>query len=483
MKPARSKKYGLATRLLAGLAPLLAAGCVVGPDYKKPEIAYPDNFRAAPVTPAEAASFADLPWWDVFQDPALASLIRTGLANNPDLEIATSRIEQARALVGVARSEKMPQIGYQAGGGGEKTITPEEDDIGAVSFGSVSGALNASWELDVWGRIKRQTQSARARLLAEEEVRRAVMLTLVSDIANGYFQLIQLDRELGISMESEGVFHKMHELFALRHEAGRDSRLPAERARALWDSSRAKSADLKREIAQQENAISILTGGYPGAIERGLPLTLQTMPATPIGLTTDLIRRRPDIRRAEAEMVGANAEIGVAVANFYPRIGLSTLLGFIGINAEGGLDGTFSFWRGVGGLAGPIFTGGRLESIYEQRKAYWDEAVAGYRKTILTAFQETSDALAAQEHLAARRSALEGQIQALRRAVDLASERYRGGRSTYFEVLEAQQQLYPAEAELARTEEAQLAAVVNLYKALGGGWKLSDEQWTGRASQ
>ncbi|HEY5724182.1 MAG TPA: efflux transporter outer membrane subunit [Allosphingosinicella sp.] len=481
MKSARSNNVVIA-RLLTGLAPLMLAGCVVGPDYEKPEIVHPDQFRSA-ISPADAASFADLPWWDVFQDPALESLIAKGLAANPDLQIAISRIEQARAFVGVVKSEGLPQVGYQAGAGGEKTVTPEEDNVGSVSFGSVTGALNAAWELDLWGRIKRQTQAARANLLAKEEIRRGVMLTLVSDIANGYFRLIELDRELSISHESEGIFQKTYELFSIRHEAGRDSALPAQRAKALWDSSRAKSADLQRSITQQENAISILIGGYPQPIERGVPLTQQTMPSTPVGLTTDLIRRRPDIREAEQVMIGANAEIGVAVANFYPRIGLSTLLGFIGINAEGGVDGSFSFWRGVGGLTGPIFTGGRLESIYDERKAFWDEAVAGYRKTVLVAFKETSDALVAQETLAVRRAALEAQIVALRRAVDIASERYRGGRSTYFEVLEAQQQLYPAEAELAQTQEAQLAAVVDLYKALGGGWKLTDEQWSGQASQ
>jgi len=480
--PARSKSR-LTARLLAGLAPLLAAGCVVGPDYKKPEIAHPDEFRLAPISQDQAASFADLPWWNVFEDPALADLVRAGLANNPDLAIATSRIEQARAVVGVARSEGKPQVGYEGGAGLERTVTPEEDDIGEVSFGSVAGALNASWELDVWGRIKRLTEAARARLLAEEEVRRAVMLTLVSDIAAGYFRLLKLDRDLAISSESEDIFRRMHELFALRHEAGRDSRLPAERARALWDSSRAKSADVKREIAQQEHALAILTGGYPQSIRRGLPLIAQPLPETPVGLTTDLIRRRPDIRRAEQVMVGANAEIGVAVANFYPRIGLSTLLGLIGIEADGGMGGVFSFWRAGAPIAGPIFTGGRLESIYEERKAFWDEAVGSYRKTVLTAFRETSDALAAQEHLAARRQALEGQILALRRSVELATERYRGGRASYFEVLEAQQQLYPAEAELAQTREAQLVAVVNLYKALGGGWQLTDEQWAGPAGQ
>ena len=480
MKVYRSKKW-LVARLLAGLAPLLAAGCVMGPDYQRPELAHPDQFRSS-ITPAEAASFADLPWWEVFNDPALQSLINTGLTNNPDLAIAISRIEQARALVGVARSEGLPQIGYEAQGAGEQTITPEEDDIGSVSFASLRGALNASWELDLWGRIRRQTEAARANLLAQNEARRGVMMILVSDIANGYFRLLQLDRELAISQESEQVFQKMHELFTLRHEAGRDSRLPAERAKALWDESRAASADLRREITQQENAIGILIGGYPQPVQRGLPLTAQAMPATPVGLTTDLIRRRPDIRQAEQVMMGANAEIGVAVANFYPRIGLSTLLGVIGIDAEGGLGGNFGFWRAGAGLLGPIFTGGRLESIYEERKAFWDEAVASYRKTVLTAFRETSDALIAQQRLAERRAALEGQIQALRRAVDLATERYRGGRASYFEVLEAQQQLFPAEDELARTQEAQLVAVVNLYKALGGGWQQPGAQAPAEAS-
>ncbi|HEX4738784.1 MAG TPA: efflux transporter outer membrane subunit [Allosphingosinicella sp.] len=481
MKSARSKTI-LIARLLGGLAPLLVAGCVVGPNYQKPEVAHPEQFRSA-ITPADAASLADLPWWQVFQDPQLESLIRAGLANNPDIAIAVSRIEQARAYVGVAKSAALPQVGYQAAAGGERTVTAAEHDIGAVSYGSVGGGLSAAWELDIWGRIKRQTESARAHLLAQEEVKRAVMLTLVSDIAAGYFRLAELDRALAISQESEGVFQKMQELFALRNQAGRDSRLPAERAQALWDSSRARSADLRRQITQQENAIAILTGGFPQPITRGVPLTGQAMPATPVGLTTDLLLRRPDIRQAEQVMVGANAEIGVAVANFYPRIGLSTLLGFIGINAEGGFNGTFGLWRGVGGIAGPIFTGGRLESVYQARKAFWDEAVANYRKTVLVAFQETSDALAAQETLATQRAALEAQIQALRRSVDLATERYRGGRASYFEVLEAQQQLYPAEADLAQAQEAQLQAVVKLYKALGGGWNLTDAQYSGRSGQ
>ena len=300
----------------------------------------------------------------------------------------------------------------------------------------------------------------------------------MSDIANGYFRLLQLDREMAIARESEAVYRKTLDLFTLRFEAGRDNRLPVERTKAALDSSSARIADLQREITQQENALSILLGEYPQPIQRGAPRTAQVMPPqTPVGLTTDLLRRRPDIRQAEQVMIGANAEVGVAVANFYPRIGLSALLGVIGVNGGGGIDGTFGFWRAGAGLAGPIFTGGRLKSIYNERKAFWDETIAQYRKTVLVAFRETSDALIAQQTLVARRAALEAQVQALRNSVELALTRYEAGRASYFEVLEAQQQLFPAQDELARTQQAQLVAVVNLYKALGGGWKLTDAQW------
>jgi multidrug efflux system outer membrane protein len=469
----RRRKLMMATLLL----PLAATGCVVGPDYQKPATVLPQEFRSA-ISPEDATSFADLPWWGVFNDRALQSLIQQGLTNNYDLAVAVARIEQARALVGVARSESMPQVGYEGFAGGERTVTPEEDDIGDETFGSIGGALNAAWEFDIWGRIRRQTEAAEANLFAQEEVRRGVMLTLVSDIAQGYFRLLQKDRELAIAQEGEQVFRRTHELFLLRHEAGRDSRLPVERAKAALDSSLAEIADLRREISQQENAISILIGGYPQSVPRGVPLTGQTMPATPTGLTTDLLLRRPDIREAEQVMIRANAQVGAAIADFYPRIGLSALFGLIGISAGGGVDGGFGFWRAGPTIAGPIFTGGRLQSIVDERKAFWTEAIASYRQTVLVAFQETSDALVAQQTLATRRQALETQVAALRQSVELAELRYRAGRASYFEVLEAQQQLFPAEDELSRTQEAQLVAVVNLYKALGGGWRLTDEQWS-----
>jgi multidrug efflux system outer membrane protein len=463
------------TKLIAvTLAALSAGACTVGPDYERPQVAQPDAFRSQIAT-AEANSLADLPWWEVFNDPALQALIGEALANNNDLAVAAARIEQARAQLGVSRSELYPQIGYGGEGGVQETLVPLPGNIGTTNYGSIGGFLNAAWELDIWGRVRRQNEAAQANLFAQEEVRRGIMLSLVSDVAAGYFRLLRLDRELAIAEESSATHKRTLDLFVLRFEGGRDSRLPSERARASYESSTGRIADLRQQIAQQENALSTLVGGYPRDIQRGMPLTQQILPQTPVGLTTDLLRRRPDIRRAEQEMIRANAEVGVAVANFYPRIGLSTLAGVFGVDGDGNISGDFGVWNILGNLAGPIFTGGRLESAYDERRAFWDETIAQYRQTILVAFRETSDALVAQQRLAERRRALEAEVAARRAAVQLANLRYRDGRATYFEVIEAEQQLFPAEDALAEVQQAQLAETVNLYKALGGGWQLRDD--------
>jgi multidrug efflux system outer membrane protein len=454
---------------------LTSASCAVGPDYVRPQMQTPAEFRGQVTTGAE--SFADLAWWQVYNDPALNRLITDALANNYDLDIAVARVEQARAMVGVSRSALWPQVGYGVHGGTEQTAVPDVGGVNELSYDAVTGFLSAAWELDVWGRIRRANESAEAHLLAQEYVRRGVMLTLVSDVALGYFRLLRLDRELEIAHESNGVYRDTVNLFSVRFEAGRDSRLPVERAQANYSSSSARIADLERQIAQQENALSVLVGGYPGNIPRGRPLIEQSMPATPVGLTTDLLRRRPDILQAEQTMISANAEVGVAVANFFPRIGLSALVGAASFDGDG-FNGDFDVWNILGDITGPIFTGGRLGSLYDERRAFWDESVASYRHTILVAFQDTADALVAQRTLSDRRIAQERQVESLRHAVDFSLIRYRSGRASYFEVIESEQQLFPAQDELAQTTEEQLIASVELYKALGGGWNLTDEQWT-----
>ena len=449
----------------------------VGPDYKRPDIAPVGDFRSQ-LGPSETASLADLPWWTVFNDQALQKLIAEALVRNYDLQLAVARVEQARSLVWVAASPFYPQAGYQVFAGREKTFVPLEQAGGNFTFNAFGAALNATWELDIWGRIRRSTEAARANLFAQEDVRRGVMLTLVSDVATGYFRLIELDRELAIADESSHTYKQTLDLFTQRFQFGKDSKLPVARAQAAYDSSIASVASLKRAIVQQENALSVLLGVYPQDIERGAGLTEQSTPGTPLGLTTDLLQRRPDIMQAEQTMIGANAEIGVAVANFFPRIGLTALYGGQSPALGDVFDTSFSVWNIAGGFTGPLFQGGRLIETYYAQQAFWNGTIAQYKQTILVAFQEVSDALIAQQTLADQRAALKHQVDSLREAVDLSLLRYDAGRASYFEVLEAEQLLFPAEDALAQTQRDQLLAVVDLYKALGGGWKLSDEQWS-----
>ena len=471
-----SKKRVAKKFLSVVLSPLLATACMVGPDYKKPEVASPDSFRAQPLE-TQTQSFADTPWQNIFSDRALQTLVTESLTNNTDLQVAVARIQQARAMVEVARSEALPQIGYQGTAEGGRGASPENETVRPVTFGNFSGVLTAAWELDIWGRIRRTNDAAQANLFAQQDMRRGVMLTLVSDIAANYFRLITLDQELAIARESAQVYKSTLELFTLRFEAGRDSRLPVERAQSAYDSSTAAIHDLTRQIGQLENAISTLVGAYPKDIPRGTPLNAQAMPQTPLGSTTALLQRRPDILAAEQKMIAANAEIGVAAANFFPKIGLSTFIGGQGISIASGTTG-FGVWGAALDLAGPIFSGGKLEGIYHQRQAFWDETVAQYRQTILVAFHETSDALVARQTLGSRETAIQSQVKALQNSADLAMDRYRSGRASYFEILEAQQQLFPAKQALAQTRRDQLLAVVNLYKALGGGWTPDEQQPT-----
>jgi len=459
--------------LLAATTSLLAA-CVQGPDYVRPAVDTPDAIRA-PVAFEQASSIADLPWWDVFQDPVLQDLIRRALKANPDVAIAAARVEQARALVGVARSEGLPQIGYEAGAGADQTFVPLPNTAESVEFVGFRGGISAVWELDIWGRIKRATEAARADLFAEEEVQRGVYLSLVSEVTVAYFELLALDRQLAIAEESAKVYRENVDFFTLRFDAGRDTRLPVERAQANYAHSQDRIAEVKGKIARQENALSVLTGVYPGSLPRGPALESQSLPEAGVGTTTALLQRRPDIRRAEQQMISANAQVGVAAANYFPRIGLGAFVGGESLNFANAVDESFAVWNVAAALSGPIFTGGRLKSEEANRKAYWDETVAAYRRSILTAFKETSDALYAKKAAGERRTALEEQVAALRRSVDLAMTRYQAGRANYFEVLEAEQQLFPAQYALTEARRDQLAAVVLLYKALGGGWQLPGE--------
>ena len=456
--------------LAAGLA-----GCMVGPSYKRPDVAPVKEFRSQ-VGPSEASSLADQPWWQVFNDKALQALISEGLANSYDLQVTVARIDEAAAQVGIVRADLYPQVNYQALGARQRSFVPLQPPVN-LTYNTFGVAASAAWEIDVWGRIRHASDAARANLFAQEDVRRGVMLTLVSEIAAGYFLLIELDRELAIAQDSAAVYKRTTDLFSQRYEAGRDSKLGFVRAQANLESSTATIAALQRAITQQENALCVLVGAYPRPIARGMVLTQQSTPATPVGMTTDLLQRRPDILQAEQVMIGANAEIGVAVANYFPRIGLGALFGWEATRPEDLFKSAWEVWGLAANLTGPIFQGGRLRSAKQAQEAFWRESIAQYKKSVTVAFQETSDALIAQHTLVGQREAEERQVASLKESVDLALQRYDAGRASYFEVLEAEQQLFPSEDALAQTQRDQLLAVVNLYKALGGGWNLKDEEW------
>lgn len=451
---------------------LAIGGCAVGPDFVRPEPVVPPAYRSE-VAPAEAASFADQAWFDVFQDATLRGLIDDALTNNYDLRTAAARVEQAQHQVGVTRSELFPQVGYNgAAQRGSSFIGPNTSN---QTFNTFLGSFNLAWEIDVWGRIRRATEASEAVLYATDDVRRGVVLSLVSGVAGSYFTLQELDLELEIARRTTENFSETLDLFTRRFKGGVDSKLSVERARAARAQAAATIPQLQQQVVQQENAICTLLGRPPGPIAREPLLTRRALPPqTPPGLPSELLRRRPDILQAERLIESSNAQVGVAVANFFPRIGLTTLYGGQSSDLENVIKTPGVIWAVAGSMLGPIFQGGRLTEAYRAQVADWEASQAIYEQTVLTALGEVSNALIAQQKQEEVRVEQEVQVDALRESVRLALLRYNGGLSTYFEVLEAQQQLFPAELQLAQTDLGRVLAVVDLYRSLGGGWDAND---------
>jgi multidrug efflux system outer membrane protein len=453
----------------------MMVGCAVGPNYKRPPIDAPEVTRGQ-IGPAEAASLADLPWWQAFEDPVLQQLVTEAIRKNYDLKSAIARIEQSRQQMGVARADLLPQIDYRGAASRQRSFLLP--GVGNETFNLFLGSFNLAWEIDIWGRIRRATESARAEYLAAEAFRRGVLLTLVSDVAQAYFELLELDRELEIARLSTDTFQSTLDLFTRQYKGGVGTRLGVSRAGAAVEQAAAKIQDAERAIVAKENQLSVLLGRNPGSIPRGAPLAAQgTPPVVPAGLPAQLLERRPDIVQAEEAIVAANANVGVAVGNFLPRVGLTSLYGGLNPEIENVVKGSGNIWAIAGSLTGPIFQGGRLLSNYRASKAAWEQAVQQYEATAINAFAEVSDALVSQDKLKGIRARREGAVKALQDAVDISLESYTGGTATYFEVLEAQQQLFPAQDDLARTTRDQLTVVVLLYRALGGGWNLDADHW------
>ncbi len=450
--------------VLAGIV-----GCSVGPNYTRPQVNAPSAFRDD--LEATNKSVPELNWWEVYQDETLQALIREALTNNYDLRIAVARVEESRAIAMQARSQFVPSV--DLGG----TVSRGRNDFfgsafpdGGATASSVSSTLNAFWEVDLWGRVRRLNESARARFLASEEARRGVRLSLLSDVATAYFELLELDKEIEISIETTNSFGESLRIFSQRLEGGTASALETSRAAAALDDAAANLPSIRQRIAITENQLSVLLGQNPGPIPRSTSMVEVKLPDVPAGLPSTLLVRRPDLLQSEQLLRSANAQVGESVAEFFPKIGLTAFLGKVSPELSAFTGGTANAWGIAADGAAPIFEGGRLVGQYRESKAARDEAMLQYRQSILNSFEDVSDSLVSRQQLIQVEEHQAHEVTELDSAVKLSTERYTAGKASYYEVLEAQQQLFPAQLGLARTQLSQLLATVNLYKALGGGW-------------
>jgi multidrug efflux system outer membrane protein len=450
---------------------VLAAGCAIGPNYKRPSVEASANFRFA--TNQATNSIGDLPWWEVFQDPILLNLITTAVTNNYDLRQAVARVEQARNHAVAARAPLYPQVGYGGNvGRGRNALFNGPAALNGATESSAAASLSAVWEIDLWGRIRRLSEAARAEYLATDEARRGITTALVSDVATAYFQLLQFDQELAIQQAATNAYTSSYRLFEDRLNNGVASKLETDRAAAALANAASIIPRLELSIATTENQLNILLGRNPRSIARdSLANQVLMTPDIPAGLPSELLRRRPDVLAREQLLIAANANIGASLADFLPKIGMTTFIGKVSPELSAFTAGSANMWNVGASLAGPVFQGGQLRAQHRASKARFEEARAAYEQSILTAFQEVSDALIARQKLGEARVYNEQAAMALASSVDLATQRYVGGRSSYYEVLQAQQELYPTQRAQVQAQVGELVAIIQLYKALGGGWQ------------
>lgn len=449
---------------------LVVAGCTLGPDYRRPNVPTPGAWRDG-IGTADPASLADLPWWKLFQDEELRELLRVAVEANKDLRIAVTRVDQARAQLGITRAAQFPQVDAGATATTNRTSDTVRPRGQGGQFGLLSTTADLSFELDIWGRLRRASEAARAELLGSEEARHAVVMTLVSDVASAYLQLRELDVELETTRRNVASRRRSLEIVRDRFDAGLTSVLDLRQAEAELASTAAQIPDLERQIAQTEHQLSILLGRNPGGISRGRPLTGQTFPpAVPAGLPSALLERRPDIRQAEETLVAANARIGVAKAAFFPQISLTGIFGVESVALSDLFTGPSRIWQFGPSVTLPIFNAGRNRANLQLTEAQQREALIRYEQAIQQAFREVEDALVAHTKAREGLAQQDAAVQASREALSIAELRYTSGLTSYLNVLDAQRTLLAAELAQSRTLGAQLVAVVRVYKALGGGW-------------
>ncbi|HVO61759.1 MAG TPA: efflux transporter outer membrane subunit [Terriglobales bacterium] len=468
----------------------LATGCTVGPNYKRPSVDVPGGYRGAPPSsgaaqtdsdqqaatattqPPQSAtqSLGDEKWWEVFQDKQLQELIRTALQNNYDVNIAAARILKAQAQLGITRADQLPTL--SAGAAGLSANVPRYKNVPNTETGVIAADVGFNWQLDFWGKYRRQTEAARANLLASQWAREYVISTLVSNVAASYFQLRTLDLQLEISRRTLAARKESLKLTQTLVSGGRTNLLDQRQAEQLVASAGESIPALEKAIAQQENYLSTLLGNNPGPIARGLPLTEQPhAPEVPAGLPSALLERRPDIRQAEELLIAANARIGVAKAAYYPDISLTGTAGYASSALNNLFTGPAGFWLAGATLTQPIFTGGRLKSGVKYSEAEQQELLLVYKQTIQQAFRGVSDSLVAYEKNREFREYQEQLKVAAQDSARLSEVRYSGGRASYLEVLTNETNYFNAELGLAQSQLNELLALVDLYRNLGGGWQ------------
>jgi len=458
-------------RYIVTIVMLLLSGCTLGPKYKRPAAQVPGTFRGvAPNVPPSPQSLGEEKWWTVFQDPQLQALIREALSQNYDVRRAATRILQAQAALGIVRADQFPTIVAGASASNQRfsktRVTP------AFETSPIQVNLGLAWELDFWGKFRRATEAARAELVASEWGQRAVISSLVSNVATAYFELLELDSEMDISRSALDSRKESLRLVEIREKGGTTSMMDVRQSEQLVYTASAAIPDLERRIEQQENLISILLGRNPGPVTRGLPLVANVVPAeVPSGLPSSLLERRPDLQSAEQTLIAANARIGVAKAAYFPQITLTGLAGYQSTALTNLFTGPAGLWSFGGQLAQPLFTAGKIRSGVRLTEAQKQEAVLIYQQSIQQAFREVSDSLVAFHKQREFREQQALLTNAAGDATHLADSRYRGGVTSYLEVLDSDSRYFDAQLGLSQAQLNERLALVQLYNALGGGWQ------------
>jgi multidrug efflux system outer membrane protein len=457
--------------VVVALLAIIACGCTVGPNYHRPAVTVPPTYRGAPLSaPSAAASFGDEKWWEVFQDPQLQALIRTALKQNYDVRIAATRILQAQAQLGIARGNQLPTAGAIAAGNDQRVARSSLYTAYDTSYNELG--LGFQWDLDFWGKYRRATEAARDELLANNWAQQQVASSLVASVASAYFILRAQDLQLHISHRTLASDQDSLRLTQLLVDHGATSMLDVRQAEQLVYNAAGAISSTEKQIEQQEDLISTLLGQNPGDVARGLDLTAQPhLPEVPAGLPSSLLERRPDIRQAEAQLMAANARIGVAKAAYFPDISLTGVGGFQSIPLSQLFTGPYGMWNLTGQLAQPLYAGGTLRSGVRLAQAQQQEAELNYQQTIQHSFQEVSDALIAYEKDHEFLTRQELLTYSAKDASRLSDIRYRGGASSYLEVLDSNTRTYAAELTLVQAQLSEMLDYIQLYRALGGGWQ------------